>query len=96
MSAIIDIEVAKYAPSGIRYRVWHDGEILIKSAREPLFEACRELVNLGVTGRVQMRRLGHERIDMECLIAVGATLTIVEGNDSGPRVAKFVAYGEAA
>lgn len=95
MSAIIDIERTHLASTGARYRVWHEGEILLESTRNPLCDAARALVAQGVTGRLQMRRLGATRIDAEGLIAVLATVTVSEGQESGPRFAKWSPYRPA-
>lgn len=89
MSAVIDVERTHATGSGERYRVWHDGEILISSCREPLCDGARALVSKGVTGRVQMRRVGSARIDMHGLIAVLATLTVTEGQSGGPRFVRW-------
>lgn len=89
MSAIVDIEQIKIGARGYRYRVWHDGEVLVENTGEAMGAAARALVQKGVTGRMQMRRLGSPMIDMEGLIAVLATLTVSEGNDHGPRFAKW-------
>lgn len=89
MSAIVDVERTKLGARGYRYRVWHNGEILVENTGEPMGAAARALVDKGVTGRMQMRRLGSLMIDMEGLIAVSATLTVSEGNDHGPRIAKW-------
>lgn len=92
MSAVIDIEMTHTTANGARYRVWHDGEVLVASAREPLCTAARALVEKGVTGRVQMRRVGSERVDMSGLIAVFAAMTVSESQVSAP---KFARYSEA-
>lgn len=92
MSAVIDIQRTHVTASGARYRVWHDGLILIESAREPLCSGARALVEKGVTGRVQMRRLGSEQIDMEGLIAVLAAKTVGEGQEASVRFAKWSPY----
>ncbi|KFB11058.1 hypothetical protein [Nitratireductor basaltis] len=89
MSAIIEIERTHATASGERFRVWHEGEILVKSCREPLCDGARALVAKGVTGRVQMRRKGSDQIDMQGLIAVLATQTVTEGQSSGPRFTKW-------
>lgn len=95
MSAVIDIEPTHVTATGTRYRVWHGGTVLIESAREPLCEGARALVDKGVTGRIQMRRIGSDKIDIEGLIAVLATRTVSEGQTGTPRFAKWSAY-EAA
>lgn len=89
MSAIIDIEPTHVTGSGQRYRVYHDGDVLVESCRVPLCDGARALVEKGVTGRVQMRRAGSHEIVMQGLIAVLATMTVSEGQLSGPRFAKW-------
>lgn len=89
MSAIIEIEPTHVTSTGQRYRVWHDDAVLIESTREPLCNSARALVERGVTGRLQMRRRGRHQIDAEGLISVLATLTVTEGQISGPRFAKW-------
>ena len=89
MSAVIEIE--EIANRG-NYRVWHDGEMIIESCREPLTDAARIMVKKGITGRIQMKRRGSNKIDIEGLIAVLATLTV--GNNNGGTPA-FVKYRES-
>lgn len=96
MSAIIEIERTHVTASGARYRVWHDGSVLVESAREPLCSGARALVDKGVTGRVQMRRRGSDQIDIEGLIAVLAAKTVSEGQDASVRFAKWSPYVEAS
>lgn len=90
MSAIVDVEFSHTTPTGERWRVFHDGELLLKSCREPLFDGARALVAKGVTGRIQTRRNGM--ICMEGLIAVCATLTVTEGQTHGPRIVKWSSH----
>lgn len=89
MSAVIEIENTHTTTSGSRYRIWHDGAVLIESCREPLTDGARALVKKGVTGRVQMRRVGDKGFDMQGLIAVLATLTVSEGQMGIPRFTKW-------
>ncbi len=89
MSATIEIEATHTTTSGSRYRVWHDGAVLIESCREPLTDGARALVKKGVTGRVQMKRLGASGFSMQGLIAVLATLTVSEGQTGIPRFTKW-------
>jgi hypothetical protein len=96
MSAVIDIERTHIAGSGARYRVWFDGDVLVDSSREPMCEAARALVDRGVTGRLQVRRLGSKRIDCEGLIAVLAARTVTEGQAHGPRFVKWSPHWAAA
>ena len=89
MSAVIEIEPTKITGTGQRYRVWCGGEILVDSSRNPFTDSARALVGKGVTGRLQMKRVGRDQIDAEGLIAVLATLTVSEGQNHGPRVVKW-------
>lgn len=89
MSAGIEIEPTKITGTGQRFRVWHDGEVLLPSSRSPFTDGARALVDKGVTGRLQMKRVGRDQIDAEGLIAVLATLTVSEGQNHGPRVVKW-------
>ena len=76
MSAVIEIEEIN---KGGTYRVWHEGELVLKSSSAPILDASRLFVTKGITGRIQMRRRGSDKIDMEGLIAVLATLRISDG-----------------
>ena len=89
MSAIIEIEQTHVTGTGPRYSVYHDGALLIQSCRDPLTDGARALVKRGVTGRLQMKRIGSSSIDMEGLIAVLASLTVSEGQIGQPRFARW-------
>lgn len=92
MSAVIEIEESHVTSSGMRYRVWHEGAVLIESTRQAFFDAARELSKRGVTGRLQMKRRGRAQIDMSALIAVAATKAIAEGQSSSARIVKWVPH----
>ena len=94
MSAVIEIEEAHRTPNGQRYRVWHEGKVLIESCRAPFGDAARVLSKMGLTGRLQSKRKGGDKIEVSGLIAVAATLTVTEGQQSGPRFAKWSAMDE--
>ncbi len=88
MSAVVNIELIGRTSSGSRYRVWHDGQVLIQSCREPLCDAARKLVEKGVTGRLDMCGMDGA-VRLSGLIAVLATRTVTEGQDTSPRFAKW-------
>lgn len=92
MSAIIEIEPTHVTGTGQRYRVWHDGNILIESARSPETEAARALSENGVTGRLRTVRKGRTGYDTEGLISVLAALTVSESQTGTPRFAKWTPY----
>ena len=89
MSAVVDIELTHYTASGARYRVMHDGAVIVKSCRDVAGPTARALSAIGVTGRVQFRRLGNSQIDFEGLIAVLATKTVTESDKTSPRMGKW-------
>lgn len=72
-----------------RYRVLHDGAVLIESTWNPEYEAARALVAKGVTGQCEVWR--NERpypcgvMDIER----AARLTVIETRKDGPRLAKW-------
>ena len=96
MSAIIDIEAIHRTAKAQMYRVWHDGSVLIESCKSPEHDAARKLSAMGVTGRMQTRRLGQSRVDMEMLIAVAAAKTVSETQKHGPRVVRWAAFDDRA
>lgn len=95
MTTRITIEAIDATPHNGRYRVHHDGSVLIASAREPLFETCRALAAQGVVGRVEMWRVGGAQWDMASDIETGALLTVSEGPMAGPRFALWQEFEDA-
>jgi hypothetical protein len=85
----ITIEPTNLSDGGQRYRATHDGDVLVGSSRNPEFDACRALLALGLTGKVEVLRPGSAfpamRIDIEC----GARLTIIETERLGPRQSRW-------
>lgn len=77
-----------------RYRVHHDGRILIEATRQPEFDACRALLALGITGRLETwrRNLPYRctRLDIER----AAKRTVIENANEGPRFAKWAPFVE--
>lgn len=89
MSAVIEIEPTHMTSTGQRYRVWHDGEVLIESTRDGFCEAARKLSAMGVTGRLQMKMKGSDRVTLTGLIAVAATMRVSETEKHGPKMVKW-------
>lgn len=89
----VDIRRTKMGAAGQRYAVYHDGELLVESTKNGIYDAARALVELGgvdlddvlyayVDGRLSLTgRLGY-------LI----TRTISETQDHGPRCVPWVPY----
>ena len=63
-----------------------DGETIVCST-EPLFAACRELVNRGITGNIRKYREGV--LSAEGDIEQFAGLTVVETDKEGPVIRKY-------
>jgi hypothetical protein len=76
MSHTIEIEPTALGDRGQRYRVTYLGEVLIESARNPEFDACRALLARGVTGTLQIWRPGKAAPDARLDIQRGAKLTV--------------------
>lgn len=52
-----------------RYRIWHDGAVLIENTWNPEYDACRALAAKGITGKAEFWRKGGtapcSRVDIE-------------------------------
>jgi len=75
---------------GCRYDVYlEDGELLLSKTDEPVYDASRQLANLGVTGRLEVWRPGKRQADMIVRdITRAAEWTIEETAKIGPRLRK--------
>lgn len=69
MSTRVTIEALTLGDRGQRYRVWHAGAVIVESSSAPEFDACRALLGLGVSGRLEVWRYGTSfasmRLDIE-------------------------------
>ena len=85
----IDVILRRHGKSGPYYEVAFAGEILIESTKEPLLDACRALVALGYTGRLEM--WGGKSFPRMIVrdIEQAARLTVVENVNAGPRFAQY-------
>jgi hypothetical protein len=91
----IEIEAVGLRERGLRYRVMYAGAVLIKSTRNPEFDACRALLALGITGRLEVWRPGKAHHDLQLDIAKGAGLTVRETEEEGPYIARWRPYSGA-
>jgi hypothetical protein len=85
----ITIEPTKLGEAGQRYRVNYAGNILVDNSRYPEFDACRALLALGLTGKVEVWRQRAAFPAMRIDIERGARLTISETEDHGPRMVRW-------
>jgi hypothetical protein len=85
----IVIVAHRYGPKGPYYQVRCRGEILLEDTREPLLDACRKLVSMGLKGRLEMwggeaypRMIVHD-------IEQGAKAMVVENSTESLRLRRY-------
>ena len=91
----VTIEPAALGERGHRYRVTYAGSILIESSRVPALDACRALLALGITGKLEMWRQDKAWPDMQLEIEGGAKLTVIETEKEGPRFGWWQPFSHA-
>lgn len=80
------IEIERAGPS--TFTVWYKDKILIPYTRSPEFDACRELLSQGITGKLFTRHKGSNIVSFVLDIRKAAELTILEGAKR-PRFAEW-------
>jgi hypothetical protein len=85
----IEITIHRCGQSSAAYEETYRGQTLIESSREPLFDSCRVLVNMGLKGRLEM--WGGEPYPRMIVrdIEQAARLTVVENVNGGPRFGRY-------
>jgi len=68
----------------------------VESTRNPEFDACRILQARGITGTLQVWRVGKARPDMTLDIARASRLTIRETDAEGPRLVRWETFSPEA
>jgi hypothetical protein len=81
---------------GQHYRVMYKGAILIKDTRNPEYDACRVLLAMGITGKLEAWRKNRQAPCLRLDIESGANVTVEEGQRVGPRLRRWVAHPDAA
>jgi hypothetical protein len=89
MSHRIEIEPISLGDRGYRYRATYAGDVLIESRRAVEFDACRALLAMGITGKLQVWRRGATFPAMTLDIEKAAGLTVVETETEGPRFTRW-------
>jgi hypothetical protein len=89
----IEIEPTHRTLDRQMYRVWHQGKVLVESAWDPEFTACRALMALGIRGRLECQLIGAAHAGLRLDIERGAGLRTIESRDDGPRIGKWVPFG---
>lgn len=72
-----------------RYRVWHEGAVLIEDTWNPEYDACRALLAKGTVGRMEVWSRGGAYARSRVDIAKGAKLTIRENDKRGPELVRY-------
>jgi hypothetical protein len=92
----VDLELTHYAGTGARYRVTYLGKILIESARDPEFEACRALLVKGINGTVVTYSPRSSVPPMRIDIEKGAKLMTIDNATDGPRIGRYRPHPSSA
>lgn len=93
---LIAIERIGSGNRGDRWRVFHDGAVLVPSTRDPTFDACRFLAGRGAIGRLEVWHVGQAHAAVRLDIERGASLTVMEGEKCGPRIVPWKPFVESA
>lgn len=91
----IQIEPTRITGSGQRYRVWHEGEVLVDNTIDPSGDGARELVAMGVDldARLMVSRVATpDRVDMSGRLGAFAGRRPTEGQDQSVRFIPWVPY----
>ena len=80
---------------GDRWRVTHAGLVIIESSRDPEHDACRALLEMGVTGKLETWHAGAAFPSMRLDIERGARRTDIENRRCGPKLGRWQLYDRA-
>ena len=80
---------------GQHYRVIYKGAILIEDTRNPEYDACRVLLAMGITGKLETWRPDRQAPCLRLDIEKGARVTVEEGQRGGPRLRRWEAHPDA-
>lgn len=89
MSTRVTIERIGSGTRGDRYRVLHDGLVIVASSRDPEHDTCRALLEMGITGKLETWHAGAAYPSMRLDIERGAGRTVIENERSGPRLGRW-------
>lgn len=84
-----EIEIERTGPA--TYTVWFSGYQLVINSRSPEFDACRELLVRGHTGKLIARHKGSNVISFVLDIQKAAELTVLEGGGR-PRFSEWRSF----
>jgi hypothetical protein len=84
------------AERGQHYRVYYQDAVLIDNTSNPEFEACRALLERGITGRLEVWRHGGSFPGLILDIARAARLTVEESATVSARIVPWVPFSMGA
>jgi hypothetical protein len=88
------IEPHRKGGGGYRYRIKLGDRVLMESSRVPTYDACRALLALGITGRLEVWRPGSAHPAMLVPdIERAAGYTVIENEKIGPVLGKYSPFG---
>lgn len=90
----IEYEPTKMGRSGQRYRVFHDGCVLVESTKDAPHDAARALVALGadINATLLCFQVGDPNYRLRGRLGYFAGTRTAEGEYSGPRTVGWVPY----
>jgi hypothetical protein len=86
---IAEVPITGTGPQKYSATLVDTGEVLVRKSRCPQFDACRVLLDRGITGVVHTRRKGSETISMELDVEEHAQFDVREGYSDPPRIVQY-------
>lgn len=90
------ISPTKTGARGSLFAITVDGIEIVRSSRQAVLDACRELRTRGVTGTLEVSHVGSDVVAMRVDIDRGAGLSVVESDKQGLKFAKWVPFDPVA
>lgn len=96
MTGFIEIEVepSHMTGGGQRWKVFHDGAVIIESSKDPESDAARFLFEAGadLDDRLIVRHRGNPTISFDVRLGAFAGTATSEGSSGGPRRVPWTPY----
>ena len=93
MMHVIELSVSHRTQNRTIYLATHNGEKLVVSG-DPEYDACRVLLERGITGTLTTRWHGSPHASATLDIEAGANLRTDEGRKRTPRTAKWYPFAQ--
>ncbi|HET6388218.1 hypothetical protein [Hyphomicrobium sp.] len=92
----IYIERTGTSTKGDVYQVSYEAAVLLGRTRLPLLDAARKLRNAGLTGRLEMYRVGDQAPAMVADVEAASLLTVVDNGQTSATFARYQLFEETA